>query len=424
MADQAAPPATTPASTARPLDGIRILDLTSALAGPYATLLLGGMGAEVINIEAPGGRDMSRESVPYVGPRGLSFAKRQPDEVSMAVLNRRRNKKSVTLDLKSKAGRALFLRLAATADVIVENMSEGTPTKLGIGYDKVVAVKPDIIYCSIRAFGEPSSHPDVKGVDIIIQALSGWMEVTGFPDGPPTRCGLPIGDLMAPNYAVQGVLAALLHRERTGEGQHIVISMLDCLASVLAIENYDMLVGKAGYPMRSGNSLDRMAPFGVYQTADGYVSIAAGRTNWFPWLMEAIGQPELAQDPRFDNRAVRTRNAKAINDIIEVWTRAHSTDEVIRKVKAHKVPAVPVRSPLEVLADPAFRDSGAIVELEHPVYGKVGATGAGVPIQFSRTKARLDQPAVDLGGSNDEVFGDLLGLDRDERDRLRREGVI
>lgn len=414
----------TPGMAPRPLDGIRILDLTSALSGPYATLLLAGMGAEVINIEAPGGRDMARETVPYIGPRGLSFDKRQPDEVSMAVLNRRRNKKSVTLDLKSQKGRELFFRMVKTADVIVENMSEGTPTKLGIDYDKACEVRPDIIYCSIRAFGEPSSHPDVKGVDIIIQALSGWMEVTGFPDGPPTRAGVPIGDLIAPNYAVQGVLAALLHRERTGEGQRIVISMLDCLASLLAIENYDMLVGKAGYPMRSGNSLDRMAPFGVYQTKDGHVSIAAGRTNWFPWLMDAIGQPELARDPRFDNRAVRTKNAKEINDIIEAWTRGRTTGEVIRQVKAHNVPAVPVRTPMEVLADPSFRESGAIVELEHPVYGKVGATGAGVPIQFSKTGAGLDQPAVDLGASNDEVYGELLGLGPEEMARLRRDGII
>jgi crotonobetainyl-CoA:carnitine CoA-transferase CaiB-like acyl-CoA transferase len=414
-----------PRSTSRPLDGIRVLDLTSALAGPYATLMLGGLGAEVISVEAPGGRDMSRESPPYIGPNGLNFSKRRDDEVSIAILNRKRNKKSVTLDLKSRAGRDLFLRLASNADVIVENMSEGTPTRLGIDYASVRERNAEIIYASIRAFGEPSCYPDVKGVDIIIQALSGVMAVTGFPDGPPTRFGLPIGDMLAPGYAVNGVLAAIIHRSRTGEGQHIVVSMLDCLASLLAIENFDMLVGKAGYPMRSGNSMDRMAPFGVYETRNGYVAIAAGRDNWFPWLLDAIGQPELLQDPRFANRADRTKHAKAINDIVEAWTRSLTTAEVIQKMQVeHRVPAVPVRNPMEVLSDPTLRASGAVVELSHPSYGEVGAVGAGLPIQFSKTSVQYDQPAQDLGASNQEVFGNLLGLTAEEIGRLRREGVI
>jgi crotonobetainyl-CoA:carnitine CoA-transferase CaiB-like acyl-CoA transferase len=409
----------------RPLDGIRVLDLTSALAGPYATLMLGGLGADVISIEAPGGRDMARESPPYIGPNGLSFGKRRHDEVSLSVLNRRRNKKSITLNLKSKAGREIFLKLARSADVIVENMSEGAPMRLGVDYENVKAHNKAIIYTSIRAFGEPSPYPDVKGVDIIIQALSGVMGVTGFADGPPTRFGIPIGDMLAPNYAVSGVLAALIHRSRTGEGQHVIVSMLDCLASLLAIENFDMLVGKAGYPMRTGNSMDRMAPFGVFETSDGHVAIAAGRDNWFPWLLDAIGQPELIKDPRFSSRADRTRYAKEINDIVEAWTRTLTTAEVIQKMQVeHRVPAVPVRNPMEVLADPELRKSGAVVELSHPVYGDVGATGAGLPIQFSKTPSQFDQPATELGASNQEVFGDILGLSEDEISRLQGEGVI
>lgn len=409
----------------RPLDGITVLDLTAALAGPYATLMLGGLGAEVISVEAPGGRDMARENPPYVGPNGLNFGKRREDEVSLSTLNRKRNKKSVTINLKSQAGRDLLLDLARKVDVIVENMSEGAPTRLGIGYEAIKAVNPSIIYASIRAFGEPSPYPDLKGVDIIIQALSGLMSVTGFPDGPPTRVGIPIADMLAPSYAVQGVLAALLHRQRTGEGQHIVVSMLDCLASLLAIESFDMLVGKAGYPMRSGNSMDRMAPFGVFETADGHVAIAAGRDNWFPWLCDAIGQPELASDPRFRSRADRTRNALEINAIIETWTRQRTTAETISTVHGlHHVPAVPVRTPMEVLADPTLRESGAVVPLTDPAQGDIDAMGAGLPIRFSRTPSQFDKPAMPLGGANRDVFCGFLGLSEAELAKLTADGAI
>lgn len=409
----------------RPLSGMRMLDLTGALAGPYATMILGGLGAEVIHIEAPGGRDMARESVPYMGPRGLNFSPRQDDEMSLSLLNRKRNKQSISLNLKDARGRALFMKLAAKADAIVENMSEGAPSRLGISYEDVAKINPALVYASIRAFGEPSEYPDLKGVDIIVQALSGVMEVTGFADGPPTRFGLPIADMLAPLYAVQGVLAALLHRQRTGQGQHIVVSMLDCVASLMAIENFDMLIGKAGYPMRSGNSTDRMAPFGVYETADGHVAIAAGRNNWFPWLMQAIGQPELARDPRFETRAERTRNAQEINKIITNWTKTHSSDEVIEIVhRQYRVPTALVRTPLQMLADPSLMKSGALVELEHPKYGKVGAIGTGLPIQFSKTPCQFDRPALELGASNDAVFGELLGLSQDERRDLVSLGII
>jgi crotonobetainyl-CoA:carnitine CoA-transferase CaiB-like acyl-CoA transferase len=409
----------------RPLSGIKILDLTSALAGPYATLMLGGLGAEVISVEAPGGRDMARESPPYIGPNGINFSKRKENEISISILNRRRNKKSITINLKSPDGRQLFLNLASKCDVIVENMSEGSPSRLGIDYDSVRKCNPGIIYASIRAFGEPSAYPHLKGVDIIIQALSGVMAVTGFPDGPPTRFGLPIGDMLAPIYAVNGVLAAIIHRNKTGEGQHIVVSMLDCLASLLAIENFDMLVGKAGYPMRSGNSMDRMAPFGVYETKDGHVAIAAGRDNWFPWLLDAIGQPELMEDPRFASRAERARHAKAINDIVEAWTRNLTTAEVIQKMQVeHRVPAAPVRNPMEVLSDATLRASGAVVELSHPVYGDLGAVGAGLPIQFSKTKAKFDMPAQELGESNVKIFTERLGLSLQEIREFQRHGII
>ena len=291
----------------RPLQGIRILDLTVALSGPYASLLLGGMGAEVIRVEAPGGGDIARTNPPFVGPDGVNFGGKRPDEISLTILNRSRNKKSITLDLKTPEGHALFMRLAKECDVLVENMSEGATARLKVDYESVRAANPGIVYASIKAFGEPSPMPKLKGMDIIVQALSGIMEVTGEPGGAPTRWGLPIADLVAPVYAVNGILAALIHRGRTGQGQRVTVSMLDCLASLVAEEHFDIMAG-AGFPMRSGNFHDRLSPFGVYGTRDGSVALVAFSPEWFGALMEAIGHPELGEDPRFCNRGVRMRS--------------------------------------------------------------------------------------------------------------------
>jgi crotonobetainyl-CoA:carnitine CoA-transferase CaiB-like acyl-CoA transferase len=413
-------------SGSRPLQGIRVLDLTSAIAGPFASLLLGGMGAEVIRIEMPGGGDTARENPPFVGPNGLNFGKRQPGETSLSMLNRGRDKKNISLNLKSPRGRAIFFDLVRQADVIVENMSEGAPTRLGIGYEQTRAHNQAIVYASIRAFGEPSPYPDMKGVDIIVQALSGLMSVTGFADGPPTRIGVPIADLIAPPYAVNGILAALIHRGRTGEGQHVVISLLDCLVSLIGMEHYDMLIGRAGYPMRTGNSMDRIAPFGIFATSDGNVAIAAGgHEEWFVRLAEAIGQPELAADPRFNARANRLKNARAINEIVDSWTRVRSTAEVIEQINTrYSVPTVPVRTPLDVLSDPHFIRSGALTALTHPVHGDFGAVGMGLPIQFSKTRSQYTAPASDPGAANAEIYGGLLDLTEAEMDALRADGVI
>ena len=257
----------------RPLEGLRVLDLTVALAGPYGALLLGGLGAEVIHIESPQGGDVARTNPPFVGSRGVNLGIRADDEVSLTIINRGRNKKSVTLDLKSEKGRELFFRLARKSDIVIENMSEGAANRLGVGYDHVKRLNPKIVYASISAFGEPSAYQGLKGMDIIVQALSGLMDVTGFPDGPPTRVGIPIADMVTPLYAVNGILAALIYRGRSGEGQHIKVSMLDCMASMLAEEHFDIAV-QEGQAIRTGNSHDRLVPFGVYESKDGHVAMA------------------------------------------------------------------------------------------------------------------------------------------------------
>jgi formyl-CoA transferase len=386
--------------------------------------MLGGMGAEVIRVEAPGGGDIARTNPPFVGGNGIHFGQREEGEVSLTILNRGRNKKSITLDLKSEQGRELFMRLAEQADVVLENFSEGTTAKLGVDYERVKARNPHVIYASVKAMGEPSAFPGLKGMDIIVQALSGLMEVTGYADGPPTRCGLPIADMVAPMYVVNGILAALIHRGRTGVGQHVQVSMLDCLASWVAEEHFDVL-GREGYPTRTGNYHDRLAPFGVYPTRDGHVAIVAFQPDWMRALLETVGHPELLDDPRFSTRGPRMRNARELNAVIQQWTSQHSTADVVRELLDRRgVPCAPVRKPDEVLHDRRLHDSGALMDLAHPTFGPVDAVGMGLPIRFSATPSQFDQPAMPLGSSNEEIYGGLLKLTEQDIKDLQRSGVV
>lgn len=411
-------------SMTRPLEGIRVLDLTVALAGPYGSMMLGALGADVIRIEAPGGGDLARTNPPFVGRDGMNFGARTDDEVSLTILNRARNKRSVTLDLKSERGRELFMSLAKQCDVVIENMSEGATARLGVDYESVRQSNPKIVYASIKALGEPSAYPGLKGMDIIVQALSGVMEVTGVADGPPTRCGLPIADLLAPLYAVNGILSALIYRGRTGEGQHVKVSMLDCLASWVAEEHFDVF-GRAGYAMRTGNFQDRLVPFGVYPTKDGHVAIAAVHNDWFRGLLDALDQLHLLDDARFAHRGARVRHAGELNAVIQRWTERHTSDEVVRELlEKRSVPCARVRRPDEVLHDPRLHESGAVMNLRHPRFGDIGAVGMGMPIQFSKFKAQFDQPATELGSANEDVYGGLLDLSQSEIEALFKAGVI
>ena len=318
-----------------PLAGIRVIDLTLALAGPYCTLLLGGLGAEVIKVEAPGGSDIARNNPPYCAGSDFNYGDRQPEEVSLLMLDRHRNKKSITLDLKQEEGKAIFIQLVKQADVLVENFSVGTVERLGIDYETLRAANPALIYTSVSSIGK-DAPPEMKGMDIIVQALSGIMEVTGFPDGPPSRIGIPLADMIAPHYALSGILAALIHRGRTGKGQKIEVSMLDTLTALLALEHFDVLTPKGASP-RTGNNQDRLTPFGIYETRDSHVAIAAPQDAWAHSLFRAMGRPELASDERFRTRGGRAVNAKLINGIIEEWTRQHTTDFLIKLLASNSV---------------------------------------------------------------------------------------
>lgn len=419
MSEQAQNPA-----RSSPLAGLRVLDLTVALAGPYCTLLLAGLGAEVIKIESPTGGDIARFNPPFYSEDGIHFDTMAPGDVSLSILARARNKRSISLDLKTERGREIFHELAKHADIVVENMSDGTVDRLGVDYETISRINPRIVYCSITGMGRPSPYPGVKVMDITVQALSGVMDTTGFADGPPVRFGLPIADLLTPLYGIIGIQAALRQREETGQGQNIVVSMLDCLTSLLPFEHFDVFQ-KAGFPARSGNHQNRLAPFGIYRTSDGHVSVAAANDKWAAAIFDAMGQPELVSDPRFCGRGPRARNADALNALIENWTSRHSTAHVIAELQGRRgVPSVMVRTALEALADPNLHASGAIQKLSHPDAGEIEAVGAGVPIRMSAAKVGFDRPAPKLGADNHDIYGRLLGLDGQEIARLAAAQII
>ncbi|MCB1395520.1 MAG: CoA transferase [Rhodobacteraceae bacterium] len=408
----------------RPLEGIRVLDMTVALAGPYCTLLLAGLGAEVIKVEAPQGGDIARFNPPFYGKDGIHLGAMEEGDVSLSILARARSKKSVSLDLKSPEGLSIFRDLAKHADVVVENLSDGTVERLGVGYDDLKAINPQLVYCSITGMGRPSPYPGLKVMDIAVQALSGVMDTTGERDGPPTRLGLPFGDLLAPLYGVIGIQSALLQRAVTGQGQHVMISMMDCLSSLLPFEHFDVLQ-RMGFPARSGNHQTRLAPFGVFETQDGYVAIAAANDKWAGLIFEAMGEPETIKDPRFATRGPRAVNADEVNGRIESWTRSLPSAAVIEALQAKRgVPCVPVRTAREAMADPILRASGAIQPLVHPEAGEIDAVGPGVPIRMSGSTVGLDRPAPVLGAHTHDLLSGILGMGEDDLARLKDRGII
>lgn len=419
-------PASSPIDPAsRPLEGIRVLDLTVALSGPYATLILAGLGAEVIKIESPGGSDIARFNPPFATPEGeLHMGAIAEGDVSLSVLARSRGKKSVELDLKSEAGREVFYRMARHADVVFENLSDGVVERLGVDYDTLRELNPALVYCSLSGLGRPSAFPGIKAMDIIVQGLSGVMDTTGEPDGPPLRFGLPIADLLAPLHGVIGVQAALRQRERTGLGQHVSVSMLESLASLLPFEHGDVL-GRHGFPPRSGNVHNRLAPFGVYRTSDGHVSMAAASEAWAAALFDALGTPELIDDPRFAGRGQRAANAGELNAMIEEWTAARTSAEVIDELATRRgIPCAPVRTAAQVLEDPYLAERGVIAPLPNLAGEELDAVTSGIPLTLSASRVGLDEPARALGADTERVLREVAGCGDEDIAALRAANVI
>jgi crotonobetainyl-CoA:carnitine CoA-transferase CaiB-like acyl-CoA transferase len=397
------------------LNDITVLDLGQVIAMPFCTMLLADLGARVIKIES---REQGQERLSL----GMKRVRHGVEERVPVYQYRDRNKQAITLNLKSRQGIALFKELVKHADVMTENFSVGTMERLGLGYDVLKEVNPRLVYASITAFGQYGPYAQQRGYDILAQALSGYMSITGFPDQPPTRSGQSISDYYAGMLCAFSIVSAIHYRQRTGRGQRLDLALLDSL--IMALDNLGERYTVGGQILtRAGNISFAGSTSGVYSTADGYVAIAAGSSDLI-WrrFCQTIGQPELSHDPRFATLAARRERRDEIAAIIQQWTGVRPKAEVVSTLSGAGVPAAPVNNVAEMVADPQVQVREMFVELEHPMYGPVKITGT--PFKFSETPGRVERLAPLPGESNTEIFIGLLGHSPEELSRWQAEGVI
>ncbi len=397
------------AKAPRPLDGIRVLDLTRVLAGPFCSMILADMGAEVIKVEEPGKGDDTRRWPPFVGGEATYF---------MSV---NRNKLSVTVNLKSPAGLDLLKRLAAKSDVLLENFRTGTMERLGLGHQALGRLNPRLVYCSISGFGESGPDAHRGGYDLIVQGESGIMDLTGFPDGPPVKVGNSIADLVAGMSAAHGVTLALLARTRTRRGQKVEIAMLDVMASLLTYQA-GIYFGTKQRPTRRGNQHPSIVPYEVFKAADAYLTLGVANNSLWLQCCRALERPELATDRRFDTEAKRVDNRAELVPLINEILAARSADEWLKRLEAVGVPAGRIRSVAEVCESEHLKARGMIARLTHPSAGDV--TVMGVPVRLGATAGAVRTPPPLLGQHTESVLRRVLGLRAAQIARLRSASAI
>jgi crotonobetainyl-CoA:carnitine CoA-transferase CaiB-like acyl-CoA transferase len=412
-----------PSTRPRPLEDVTVLDITTALAGPCATLILAGLGARVIKVENPKNPDSCRTNAPYLGKDGAKLVRKADDDISIAAINRLRNKLGVTLNLKAPEAKEVLADLVRKADVVVENFSRGALDRLGVGYDFAREINPRVVFCSLTGYGADTEGQD-KAMDTIIQALSGVMMTAGRMGEPPVRVGVPFADLCTPLFCVIGVLTALHQAKRTGRGQFIDVSMLGVLTNLVSCEPFDLLE-RCGIPPRTGLTLPRLAPFGVYPTSDGYIALCAPMEGMAHALFQAMGRDDLKTDPNFATRDARVKNVGRVDALVEEFTRARTKAEVLAILDKHGVPSAEVRNPGEAVTDPRVLRRGETVPLAHPSHGATEEVyGMGIPIRFSDAEVGFNQPPPAIGEHNEAVYGGLLGYPAERIAELRHKGVI
>ena len=394
---------------AGPLKGIRVLDLTRILAGPYATMILRDLGAEVIKIEQPGVGDEARDFGPFKNDFSLYF---------MSV---NRGKKSVTLNLKAPRGKELFLELVKGSDILVENFRPGTMEKLGLGYESLKAHHPSLLYAACSGFGQTGPYAMRGAYDMIIQGMGGIISITGEPDRPPVRVGTSIGDITSALFTAIGILSALRHRDQTGEGQLIDVGMLDCQVAIL--ENAMVRYFSTGdIPRPLGRRHPAITPFEVFESADGYVVIAIGNNELWRKFCEHVNHPELIDNERFHTNALRTENHESLFPILAEIMCRRTTDAWVEALEEVGVPCGPVNTVDKVANDPQVLARDMIAEVEHEVTGTVQIPG--IPIKLSETPGQIDAPAPNLGEHTSEVLTGLLGLEAEEVNQLKQDEVL
>jgi len=395
--------------SAPPLTGVRVLDLTRVLAGPFCSMMLGDMGAEVIKVEEPGKGDDTRSWPPFVGGEATYF---------MSV---NRNKKSITLNLKAAEGQAILRTLVGKSDVLLENFRPGTMEKLGFGYATLADLNPRLVYCSISGFGESGPEAGRAGYDLVVQAESGLMDITGFADGPPVKVGTSIADLVAGMSAAHGVVLALLARGRTRRGQKVEISMLDAMAALLTYQA-GIYFATGQRPTRRGNAHPSIVPYEVFTASDGFVALGVANDSLWQRCCAALERSDLITDPLYDSVAKRVENRDVLIPLLNQIMAARPAAEWLARFEAAGVPAGRIKSVPEVCESPHLRARGMIATLPHPAAGQV--TVMGVPVSLHSTPGGLRQAPPRLGEHTDEVLRRLARVPARQITQLRERGVV
>ena len=393
-----------------PLAGITVIDLSHVYNGPYATFLMAMAGASVIKVEPFHGEHLRSRG--DMGGAALPFA----------MLNS--NKKPVTLNLKSEKGRDLLREMVKRADILVENFAPGVMDRLGIGAAELHEINPRLIYGSSSGYGKDGPYRDYPAMDLVMQAMCGVIDSTGFPDQPPVKSGAALCDFMAGIHLYGAIMTALYERERTGKGRVVEVSMQDSTYASLA-SNLGMLHARgAAAPARTGNRHGGLgiSPYNVYETCDGYVVLNAPGDHHFHAILDVMGKPELKVDPRFVSRSARVENFAAVDELIESWTRSLNKNDIAERMLAAKVPCAPVRQLSEVMRDKNMHARGSLQWIDHPELGRVVLPHS--PLVFEGTERRQILPSLPLGASNAAVFGEWLGHSPEELAAYKADGVI
>src|SRR5215204_699071 len=392
-----------------PLEGIRVVDLTRVLAGPFATQSLGDLGAEVLKIEPPGGGDETRRFPPFVAGESHYF------------LGINRNKKSLVIDLQQPAGAEILRKLVAKADILVENYRPGVMNRLGLGYERLSEINPRLIYCAISGFGLSGPLSEKPSFDIVTQALTGALSINGERGHMPVKLGIPLGDMVGGVFGPMAVLAALHERSRTGRGRLIDISLYDGLIGMLGyFAQLAFLTGEDPPPM--GSSHPNIVPYGSFPAADGYIIIAVLSESFWGKLCDALERPELAADPRFATPTLRRDRRDEVDQIISEVTRTRTVAQWEERLAAFDVPHAPVLGVTAALSHPHARAREMVVTAQHPTAGELRL--AGRPIKFPGAPQSPSTAPPTLGQHTAQVLRDELGYSDDEIDALRRDGVI
>lgn len=391
----------------KPLEGIRILDLTRVLSGPFATALLADLGAQIVKIEPPHG-DEYRHIGPFRGGESALFT----------LTNRGKN--SVVIDLKAPEGQSLAQQLASQCDVVVENFRPGVAKRLGLGADALRAQKPELVYCSISGFGQDSPEAQLPAFDIVAQAMSGWMDATGEEGGAPLKVGEALGDIAAGLYAVIAILAALIGQKRSGQGATLDVAMLDSLVAMLPTSHAIHMYSDTAIE-RVGNRHPLSTPFGAFRTKDGQAIIAVLGDRQFKSLCDVIGVPDAATDPRFSTDEIRTQNEPAVRAMIEDWTSLYPTSTVVEKLSEARVPTAPIMTLAEQLASDHAQARALVRDLPHHRLGKSPVVGQ--PIRFDGKAHLAENGAPSLGGETRAILQEA-GLTETQIAQLISAGVV